>query len=149
MKILLIEDDAYKLNNVVNYLESISDDMYIDTGGSVAKGVSMALNNSYDLLLLDMTIPNFESNKGQESGMSYKNGGEYIIRELLEEDINFRCAIITQYETFNNETIDEISQRIDNLCKGKYYGYVKYSTMDEQWKNELKNLIADVKNSIN
>lgn len=68
---------------------------------------------------------------------------------MLDEEIDFRCAIITQYETFNNETIDQISQRISRLCQKNYFGYVKYSTDNDMWKDKLKKLIEHVENIVN
>ena len=63
-----------------------------------------------------MTIPNFDITEKSDGGKSYKNGGEIIVKELLDEGVDFNCAVITQYETFNDETIDQISLRIQRIC---------------------------------
>lgn len=144
MRVLLVEDDEHKRNDVSSYLRSLGDDMLIEYAYSVASGVQMAVDYQFDLLLLDMTIPNFDQANGSNGGRSFKKGGELIVEELLDEDVDFRCAVITQYETFNNETIDEISNRLSEICGDKYFGFVKYSTMDEDWKVDLKNLIQNV-----
>lgn len=141
MKILLVEDDDHKMHDIISIVKEIDTHVIVETAFSVASGVQKAVDNEYDLLLLDMTIPNFDNTEGKDGGPSYKNGGELIIRELIDEEINFRCAVITQYETFNNETIEQISERISALCRECYYGYIKYSTMDENWKVELKKLL--------
>lgn len=141
MKILLVEDDEHKMLDIVSIVKGIDSQVMIEAASSVASGVQKAVDNEYDLLLLDMTIPNFDNTEGKDGGPSYKNGGELIIRELIDEGIDFRCAVITQYETFNNETIDQISERISELCGDCYYGYIKYSTMNENWKEELKELL--------
>ena len=148
MKILLVEDDEHKRNDVAGCLLSLKYDISVDYGYSVESGVQKAVDNNYDLLLLDMTIPNFDQSNGSSGGRSFKKGGELIVEELLDEEVDFRCAVITQYETFNNETIDEISNRLSLICGNKYFGYVMYSTMNEDWKNELKNLIQNVKNTL-
>lgn len=148
MKILLVEDDEHKRNDVSACLMSVDGDMTIEHGYSVASGVQMAVDCQYDLLLLDMAIPNFDQSNGSNGGRPFKKGGELIVEELLDEGVDFRCAIITQYETFNNETIDEIGQRLSELCGDKYFGYVKYSTMNEDWKDDLKKLIQHVKNTL-
>ena len=56
--------------------------------------------------------------------------------------------VLTQYETFNNETIDQISNRIKQKCGNNYLGYVKYSTLNNEWKDQIKKIIAYVKNNI-
>ena len=149
MKILLVEDDEHKMNDIIMYLKTTMKDVKIDTAYSIASGVETAMGNLYDLILLDMTIPNFDITETSDGGRSYKNGGEIIVKELLDEDVDFRCAIITQYETFNNETIDQIGQRMKVLCGDNYFGYVKYSTSDDSWKNSLKKLIEHVADTLN
>lgn len=148
MKILLVEDDKHKMNDIIAYLDTFKKKIEVDTACSVESGVQSAVDNTYDLILLDMTIPNFDITEKSDGGKSYKNGGEIVVKELLDEEIDFRCAIITQYETFNNETIDQISQRISRLCQDNYYGYVKYSTDNDAWKDNLKELIEHVENTI-
>lgn len=149
MKILLVEDDEHKMNDIILYLKTTMKNVNIDTAYSIASGVETAINNLYDLVLLDMTIPNFDITETSDGGKSYKNGGEIIVKELLDEEIDFRCAIITQYETFNNETIDQIGLRMKVLCGDNYYGYVKYSTSDNSWKDSLKKLIEHVADNLN
>lgn len=149
MRVLLVEDDEHKRKDVSDVLRSFEEIMHLDQAYSVASGVQKAIDNSYDLILLDMTIPNFDQEDGSEGGQSFKNGGELIVRELIDEGVDFMCAVITQYETFNNETIDEISKRIFDMCDEKYFGFVKYSTMNEDWKEKLKKLMQDVKNTFN
>ena len=148
MKILLVEDDEHKMNDVVSYLKFCKPGIVIDIARSVESGVQSAVDYQYDLILLDMTIPNFDITENSDGGKSYKNGGEIVVKELLDEEVDFKCAIITQYETFNNETIEQISQRISNLCGKNYFGYVKYSTNKDSWKESLKTLIDNVKNTI-
>lgn len=149
MKILLVEDDEHKMNDIIMYLQSNIKNVSINTAYSIASGVETAMDNQCDLILLDMTIPNFDITETSDGGKSYKNGGEIIVKELLDEEIDFRCAIITQYETFNNETIDQIGQRMKTLCGDNYFGYVKYSTSDDSWKDSLKKLIEHVAHTLN
>ena len=67
-------------------------------------------------------------------------------KELL---IRFYGTAMTQYETFNDETIDQIGQRMKTLCGDNYFGYVKYSTSDDSWKDSLKKLIEHVADTLN
>lgn len=149
MKLLLVEDDEHKMNDIISYIDTLKKNIIVETARSVESGVQAAVDNRYDLVLLDMTIPNFDITEKSDGGKSYKNGGEIIVKELIDEEVAFRCAVITQYETFNNETIDQISQRIRQLCGDDYLGYVKYSTNTDSWRQGLKELIEHVENIIN
>lgn len=148
MRILLVEDDEHKMNDIISYIEALKKNIIIETARSVESGVQAAVDKQYNLILLDMTIPNFDITDKSDGGKSYKNGGEIIVKELLDEEVAFRCAVITQYETFNNETIEQISQRIHQLCGDDYLGYVKYSTNTESWRQGLKELIEHVENIV-
>lgn len=144
MRLLLVEDDEHKMNDIISYIDTLKKGIVVETARSVESGVQSAVDNQYDMILLDMTVPNFDITEKSDGGKSYKNGGEIIVKELLDEEVEFRCAVITQYETFNNETIDQISQRIRQLCGDDYLGYVKYSTNMESWRQGLKELIEHV-----
>ncbi len=149
MRILLVEDDDHKMNDIIGYIRTLNMTIEISTARSVESGVQSAIDNSFNLLLLDMTIPNFDITEKSDGGKSYKNGGEIIVKELLDEDVDFNCAVITQYETFNNETIDQIGLRIQRLCGKKYFGFVKYNTSNESWKNDLKQMLENVESTLN
>ncbi|MCU6770285.1 Uncharacterised protein [uncultured Bacteroides sp.] len=147
MRVLFVEDDDNKRNSVIAYLSSVfKDDISISIGMSIASGVQLAIDEKFDVIILDMTIPNFDKTDGKDGGQSFKNGGEFIIRELIDEGVLFKCLILTQYETFNNETIDQISERIKTKCGVNYLGYVKYNKLNEEWKGQLVKLLQDVKN---
>lgn len=59
------------------------------------------------------------------------------------------CAVVTQYETFDNESIDTVDNQMRVLCGKKYFGYVKYNNSDDNWKLNLKKIFDDAFNSNN
>ena len=89
MRILLVEDDDHKMNDIIGYIRTLNMTIEISTARSVESGVQSAIDNSFNLLLLDMTIPNFDITEKSDGGKSYKNGGEIIVKELLDEDVDF------------------------------------------------------------
>ena len=74
MRILLVEDDEHKMNDIIAYLNTINNNIEVSTARSVESGVQSAVDNPYDLILLDMTIPNFDITEKSDGGKSYKNG---------------------------------------------------------------------------
>ena len=71
------------------------------------------------------------------------------MRELLDEEVPFKAVIISQYETFNNETVEQIDARLKGLCSSNYLGWIKYSTKNIDWKEKLNKIINDVINTNN
>lgn len=139
MKILVVEDDFNKLADVKKLLNDNFPKIQIDEVASYNKATELCYKKSYDFLLLDMNIPVYERNDPDKSIID--NGGEMIIRELISEDIQIKFIILTQYETIGNETIDVINQRLKSFCPNIYCGYVSYSTINDNWKQELKIII--------
>lgn len=83
MKILLVEDDEHKMKDIIQYLNQIKRDVVIDKAYSVESGVQRAVDNQYDLILLDMTIPNFDITENSDGGKSYKNGGRNNCKRIV------------------------------------------------------------------
>lgn len=149
MRILIIEDDLFKLNALKSIIEKHFVECVIDVAKSYQTGCDAAFGNKYDLLILDMTIPNFDIVNNENGGNTLKNGGELIMRELLDENEDFNAVIISQYETFGGETIEQIDNRLKDLCSSKYHGWITYSTNNNDWQEKLLNTIKNVINSNN
>lgn len=149
IKVLLVEDDRNKANTIITFLQETYLDIIIEHAMSYQSGVELAMTKSFDLLLLDMSIPNYDADRDNSSEDTLKNGGELIIYELLDEDVDFDCTIITQYETINDEPLSVIDERLRRLCSNKYHGYVQYQTYNDEWKKNLKINIDYVINTNN
>ena len=146
MRILLVEDDGYKSTAIQQWIEANYNDIDVTLAVSYKDGCVAALDERFDLLILDMSLPA----RGQSVGASKDtivNGGELIIRELLDEDEDFYAVILTQYETFNGETIEAIEDRLRQLCGDKFAGCISYNSQDDSWKSNLKLVLDNVKGS--
>ena len=141
MKILLVEDDGYKAQALSEWLKSNFSDLEIVSTSSYKEGCLTALDGFFDLLILDMTLP-LRVSEGRSSKETLVNGGELIIRELLDEGMEFKALIITQYETFNGETIEAIEERLIKMCGDRFLGCVGYNSQDDSWKTNLKNIMS-------
>ena len=56
-------------------------------------------------------------------------------------------VVLTQYEAFGGETIDDIHHRLTRDCSPSYLGYIKYDFTAEDWKDKLKEKIIYAINS--
>lgn len=144
MKILLVEDDSYKSTAIIHWIESEYQAGKVELYNSYRDGCMAALDGCFDLLILDMALPARSQTAGNGTD-TIVNGGELIIRELLDEQIAFRAVILTQYETFNGETIETIEERLRQMCGESFCGCISYNSQDDSWKNNLQIIIDDVK----
>ena len=146
MRILLVEDDGYKSTAIQQWIEANYNNIDVKLAVSYKDGCVAALDERFDLLILDMSLPARVQSVGASKD-TIVNGGELIIRELLDEDEDFYAVILTQYETFNGETIEAIEDRLRLLCGDKFAGCISYNSQDDSWKNNLKVVLDNVKGS--
>ena len=137
MKILIVEDDGYKSAAIERWIKSEYLNAEIKLSVSYRDGCLAALDGSYDFLILDMSLPGRTQKVGSAKD-TIVNGGELIIREMLDEHISFNAVILTQYETFNGETIEAINERLKNMCGNGFFGCISYNSQDDSWKDNLK-----------
>lgn len=144
MRILIVEDDNYKSTALKDWLKIEYHTADVEVQGSYRDGCISALNGGFNLLILNMALPVRSQSTGNSSD-TIVNGGELIIRELLDEQVDFLSVILTQYETFNGKTIEAIDQQLKQLCGNNFCGCISYNSQDDSWKNNLKIIIDNVK----
>ncbi len=142
MKILVIEDDDNKYNPVRNFLiELYNNNVTIIHKKSFQSGMEILYAEKFDLLILDMSIPNFDVTELDDGGDTLDRGGEFILEEMDRENIITKSIIITQYEEFKGVSLAEIDKNLMEEFKESYLGCVSYNTGYDNWKNELEQLI--------
>ena len=145
MKILIIEDDTNKANNIQKVILGYSDSIYIDKKDSYQSGLKAIFNNiDYDLLLLDMSIPTHDLSIGTQSEVR-PMGGIDILKELKRKNISMNVIVITQFKDFigkgeKKRTLNELSQEMSNLFEN-YKKTIFYVQNETAWRTELINYI--------
>lgn len=142
-KILLIEDDENKRNDIFEFLNENYPDQETDLALSFNAGVRRAMKGSYGLMLVDMTLPKFDKDKGSNE-RTLHNGGELLIGYLMDLGISIKSIVITQYDNFGEETLETIDARLKADCRETYMGAVKYNSSEDGWKYELTKYIDNV-----
>lgn len=142
-KILLIEDDENKRKDIMDFLTERYPGKTTKLAMSFNTGVRMAMSGDYDLMLVDMTLPKFDKDKGSNE-RTLHNGGELLIAYLLNLGITIKSIVITQYDNFGDETLGTIDNRLKVDCSDSYVGAVKYNSSEDGWKYELNKFIDNV-----
>jgi len=142
MKILIVEDDLNKLNNlkkfINTYFETKNIEIYIEIKHSYQSGLDTILSNYYDLLLLDMSLPNFDIDDNNDSGDPLSKAGELILYEMDVMGININTIIVTQHDDFDGESLESINDDYKNKFSTFYIDYIFYNAIESDWEDELK-----------
>ena len=118
MKVLIVEDNEFKLETTVSYLKElgITNISYVKSLNGGLAELSQAEKNGkqYDLLILDMQLPQYEA----ERGHICSDGGIRILKEVTHRRYNTKVIINTS-EHMKKEKYDIYPNVI---------GYVKYDS---------------------
>ncbi|HEV7378744.1 MAG TPA: response regulator [Dyadobacter sp.] len=145
MKLLLIEDDQHKSKQILDFISSNFPAIFIDLRRSYQSGLKEIIQGAYDLILLDMQLPNFDIKSGEDGYKFRKLAGMDILTELVRKKKNCKVVVITQFETFGEgeNYIDLKSLKIilKRQFSDVYLDTIYYGADQSNWQKELKNVV--------
>ncbi len=141
MNLLIIEDDPIKLGALKQFIKEWDSAISIDDRMSYQSGLLALLENSYDLVLLDMQLPNYDIKSGEDGYKPRPVAGRDIMRELKRKKISTAILIVTQYEGFGEDgkfqSLDEWDLKLSNEFRPFYLQMIQYKPGSDSWKNQL------------
>jgi CheY-like chemotaxis protein len=147
-KILFIEDNLIKLEAVLNVLNSNIPNAVIITKDSFRSGLKELMDNSFDILLLDMSLPTWDREGVKKQEGFERFGGETIMREMKRKSKLTPTVVITMFSEFGigKSFIDlvDLDRHLKSEFKEFYKGFVKYSSSERKWEDELKTVLGDL-----
>lgn len=147
MRILVIEDDEDKLEDLVGFLAKQFSFSNVRTAKSLHSGVEAALQDDADLVLLDMTMRNFDRTVTDDGGRPHHFAGREILRQMRRNSINTPVIIVTHFHRFGDEsdftTLDELKDELASKF-ANYVGTVQYRGDVEEWRGVLAAMIQSV-----
>lgn len=144
MKVLIVEDQPEKKDNIENFLLDSFEWFHVNSSDSLRSALKeVVLNQDYDLVLLDMSMPAFDPSESyfEDSPESY--AGKELMEQMKLRAISMPVIVVTQYSSFEGGavTLDGLSESFKNEYDDFYLGYVYYTSANNNWKNELKEKI--------
>lgn len=150
MKFLVIEDDEYKRNKIIDCIN----ESFESVDYKCAKSVNSAVVQLEDIdegyiILLDMSLPTYDldtSSGGKPQGF----GGIEILRNMEFFDIKNQVIVITQYESIasGDEVLDlsQIQVNLEDEFENVFHKLIHFSVVSDAWK---KKLISSIQELIN
>jgi CheY-like chemotaxis protein len=141
MKILLVEDDENKRTQILRFLAEFRVAPQVRVARSLQSGLDALFDDAPDLILLDMTIPNYDAGPEESGGYMYKTGGWEFLRQMDRFDMQTPVIVVTQFEKFGDASdamdLEELDRRLRSEHDGVYQGFVYYNAAIAGWKAEL------------
>lgn len=142
MKVLLIEDNEHKIRQIDQFLKENFESIELTLKMSYNSGLrELIKTQDYSLILLDMSLPNYDIVPGESGGDFEKYAGKYLLNEMYRREINIDVLIVTMYPNYVDEEFSaELKDDFPN-----YLG-VAYFDVNEPdgWKNELSRILNNI-----
>ncbi|BDW88131.1 response regulator transcription factor [Thalassospira tepidiphila] len=147
MKILLVEDDDNKRSNILSEIGNISNNNEIKTESSLISGLRQTRSWNPDLIILDMTLPNYDGKSGQSTGQMHAFGGREFLKRIRRLDFKGRVVIVTQFESFgessNPISLEDLMSEIQIDYPEYFLGYIYYHASISDWQEKLISIVTN------
>lgn len=143
-RLLIIEDNEPKLNHLRQFCEENLGEYKVEDRRSYNSALSEVVHNgnSYDLILLDVSMNTYDISPEVSDGEQEPLAGSNILRFMKLRKIKVPVIVVTMYESFvDGIKIDKLDEGFREKYAEFYKGYVYYSLRNEDWINRLKALI--------
>lgn len=144
MKILFIEDHPLKQAQINKFVLENFSDCQIESKNSYISGLKELIKNhsNYDVLLLDISMPNYDISSEDSGGDWMPLAGKNILKEMYLRDIPTKAIVVTMHGSFDDGTkITELDSELQKEFSDNYIGYVFYSQLNEDWKDKICQLL--------
>jgi CheY-like chemotaxis protein len=126
-RIVLIEDNQWKRQHIVGAILAWIPDAQIHERHSYQSGLSAALMETWDLIVLDMGLPMYDDG----SGRHLPTGGKMILEKLSRDGISHPVLVISSYSA------SQLSEELRRIYGAKFLGFVSYDPSSSSWKDQL------------
>lgn len=99
MRILIVEDDAFKLTRIKAVVENMAEGEPIADAASLQAAMDKLSREHFDVVLLDMALPSHSGEPGSSDIYSQPVGGLDVLLYLSFNERKEKVVILTQYPT--------------------------------------------------
>ncbi len=138
MKILCMEDQEDKYQHIDAVLKQ-NGITQVFWEKNCQNGLMRLLENDFDYLLLDMSMPLSDVDYKKESFDSF--AGLSVLQEIKRKKYNIKVVIVTGFNDFERGkkiiTLAELESEIEQKYKDYYVGHIKYDSTSIEWQRNL------------
>lgn len=141
MNILIVEDTESKLNNIIDLVEDM--EFSYSIAKSYQSAYQMIANQTFDWIILDMTLPESDEVKSPLITLA----GLDLIEQMDFDELCIPTVILTGYDRFGRyddfvglkELRNELNEDFPNIVKEVIY----YNGYSEDWKTTIKLILGE------
>ncbi len=150
MRILIVEDQDEKSEKIKRFCQvKFGKDVVVEIKRSLRSGLKEVITtNRFDLIFLDMSMPNFDPSADDPLGGSPESfAGLEFVSQLKLRGLFYPIVVITQYRTFEKGkiTLESIDSQLNSDYAEYYLGSIYYSSADKEWETGLTKILKAAK----
>lgn len=153
MRILVVEDDARKGDAIVTLLKSDIADVSVTLVRSYQSGLRAATESPPDILILDMSLPNYDALPGKRSGKPRPLGGFEILRKLRRRGQKTLSMVLTQLDHFGDGGQEYNFDGLEKKCRSEFpdtfLGSIYYAQSSSDWKGRVVEIVKGLQGDEN
>lgn len=149
MIFLIVEDDENKGEQITRFLEEAYPSAALTLVRSLQSAVRYVKRNRPTLIVLDMTLPNYDASPDEPGGGNVHSfGGQEFLRQMDRFEIDVPVVVFTQFETFGKPPqkmgLTELDEKLRSEHPSVYMGSVYYHASIQSWEEHLKSIIDSI-----
>jgi len=149
LRILIVEDELAKLEDLQDFFSSRHSEYAIDTARSVRSAVDALRHEEvFSLIVLDMSLPTFDITLTETGGAPKGFGGLEVLRYMQKSEITSPVVVVTAFEAFSQGdriiNLDDMRASLLEEFPEMFYGAVYYNVVYNSWLDELQSIVANV-----
>ena len=147
-KLLIVEDNDHKRGKVTAYLRDEFPELTIVEAHSFTSGCQAIDKDSFDVILMDMSLPTYDKSPSDSGGRFRTFGGREIARKIMRRSIPTRLIFLTQYDAFsdktNSHTLESLALELEDECGNNYFGLLHYDSSKSSWREQLRTKLSAI-----
>jgi CheY-like chemotaxis protein len=148
MRVLLVEDDEIKRKRISEFLKTLSSMIDIQDARSLQSGLRAVISQYFDMIILDMSLPNYDITADEPGGEHLTLAGREMLRQMQRRKLFVPVVVLTAFDYFGQGddylTINQIRDEMKQKFSDNYKGAVYYQATTENWKHELIALMSEL-----
>lgn len=148
MRLLLVEDDINKLDRLNAFLAEQHPLLDVQHAASLLAGLRMAKELKPDVVILDMTLPNYDGPTDAVTNRMRAFGGVEFIRQSARLGFKAKIVVVTQFESFGEPphltSLEDLRRELGLNYPDVFVGAVYYHAAQAEWKIALNDILSKI-----
>lgn len=148
MRVLLVEDDELKASRIRDLVLEVSPVAEIVIRSSFRTGLVAATQGGWDLVLLDISLPSYDSGDADAGNRMRPYAGIELMHQLELRDIRVPVVVITQFDVFgigdDRRTLEELREQMRSSFGDRYQGAIYYAPSESTWRVDLSRILKNL-----